>query len=348
MPRVGAFGDLEHHDPAPLQDTEELADVALLHVLRHVLQDDHRVDEVERASLEQPQVSASVVMEAAAPRVVAQGEPDHLVGDVDAVHPVEDERERLRGAADAAPEVQRTPGLVLDGKIVEMPDGPVDLSPAVSEELDGVPATVPAVRVGDDVEHRVVARRLIPGRFDEGKIGHASTVRQKSSPAVYSPSGFSVIHHFAPTRLFVTTSHPAAHASAIRRPNGSITIGRCTNVCTGEQRGHVVVIDRGGSARSEHARAEEVDAAVLRAPLSGPVRGLAVVAPLADTDGTGAAAVHASPPPPRTVRDRRGRDVARVEAHVLGLDGEQQMCVACSSSSRGHRAEGAGRRRANT
>jgi hypothetical protein len=49
MPGVGAFGRVEHRHTARLQDTEELADVAVLHVLRHVLQDDHRVDEIERA-----------------------------------------------------------------------------------------------------------------------------------------------------------------------------------------------------------------------------------------------------------------------------------------------------------
>jgi hypothetical protein len=60
MPGVGAFGRVEHRHAARLEDTEELADVAVLHVLRHVLQDDHRVDEVERARPEQRQVRAGL------------------------------------------------------------------------------------------------------------------------------------------------------------------------------------------------------------------------------------------------------------------------------------------------
>jgi hypothetical protein len=178
--------------------------------------------------------------------------------------------------------------------------------------------------------------RLIPARFDEREVGHASTVRQKSSPAVYSASGFSVIHHFAPTRLFVTILAPGrprlSDQTAERLDHDREMHER---LVLREQRGHVVVSDLTAPLRREHARTEEVDAAMLSAPLGGPVRGLAVVAPLADGHGTGPAAVHARRRLLEPGEIHRGRDERRiVEAHVLGLDGRAAdvVCVASSHS----------------
>jgi hypothetical protein len=115
-------------------------------------------------------------------------------------------------------------------------------------------------------------------------MGELRAPVQKSSPAVYSASGFSVIHHFAhPTRLFVTTSQPGSprlrDETAERLDHDREMNER---LIPREQRGHVVVVDLLGATRSEYAGAEEVDAAVSLSPLRGPVRGLPVVAPLAD------------------------------------------------------------------
>src|ERR1044072_7484070 len=60
--------------------------------------------------------------------------------------------------------------------------------------------------------------------------GHRSTTCQKSAAAVFIALGSSSIQYFAPTSPFVTTLHPAAQASTTVRLNGSITVGRNTNV----------------------------------------------------------------------------------------------------------------------
>ena len=132
------------------------------------------------------------------------GDEDDAVGGFDQLGGV---------AAEPHPVTRPFDRQVEPGLMVVVGGGTVDLG-VVAVDLEAAGGQ----RVGDGQ-----AEFAQPGEADRQRRGHLSTAAQKSSPAVSSSSGCSLIHQAAPTCWLVTISHPAAHASITPRPNGSGT-----------------------------------------------------------------------------------------------------------------------------
>src|SRR5207249_12340547 len=85
----------------------------------------------------------------------------HRGGDVDTVHGLEMQRQRLRDPADAAAEVQGTASTQRKRQRFDVAKDAVDLVPPPGEELSGIPSAS-LVREGEDGEERIFPGRPLP------------------------------------------------------------------------------------------------------------------------------------------------------------------------------------------
>ncbi len=170
---------LEHRQPSRTKNAEELADVGLddLH-RRHVLDDQRRIDEVERVGLELSEIRRGVDQEPAVRPVLVQlaRELHHAFRDVERDALAKPLPKGPTEPADATAEVERPLAAHRFPEVVRDLEHLRDLGLPGREELGQLPAAAPAIGGGQDRPERVDLRELLPLLLvpaqDVGANGH--------------------------------------------------------------------------------------------------------------------------------------------------------------------------------
>ena len=148
-----------------LQDAYELCEVDVDELgVGNVLEDDARVDGIERCVAEQPEMRLHVHLEAAVRTVAVDraGLFDHPRGDVDSDCLVEPLGQRPRQTAGAAAEVECVATRVRQSKAGRTLEHGVDLGTPAREERVPLPILEPLVGVGEDRPVEILGGEVIP------------------------------------------------------------------------------------------------------------------------------------------------------------------------------------------